>query len=191
METRHSLYEIETALAKLPEFDYRRNIVAFNVTGISRLLPIFHECDMLVCSKAGYLTEIEIKRSKKDFVADMAKKKHSKDSHGGIISKFYYCLPASVDMHWAFDLLNEHGIEYSGLYFYDEDLRIHGIGARIRNDIDAWYCDRKIGNPCKLYLEQQLELARLGAMRAVGLKEKILKLSAKVAELSDDAPEKL
>ena len=150
----------------------------------------FHFCenphDVLVYYPAGdgsrfaIVEADEVSDERKSDSKRVAKKKHSKDSHGGIISKFYYCLPASVDMHWAFDLLDEHGIEYSGLYFYDEDLRIHGIGARIRNDIDTWYCDRKIVE-CKLYLEQQLELARLGAMRAVGLKEKILELSAKEA----------
>ena len=76
MDTNRTLYEIEVALAKLPEFDYRKNIVVFNVQGISRLMPIYHECDMLVCSKSGYLTEIEIKRSWSDFLADF-KKKHN------------------------------------------------------------------------------------------------------------------
>lgn len=73
-DTHRTLYEIEVALAKFPTFDFRKNIIAFNVNGWSERLPIQHECDMLVCSKSGYLTEIEIKRSWTDFLADFKKK---------------------------------------------------------------------------------------------------------------------
>ena len=63
IQTSLSLYEIELALCKSKYFSYLRNIIAFNVNGISSKLGIWHECDMLVLSKNGYLTEIEIKRS--------------------------------------------------------------------------------------------------------------------------------
>ena len=65
-DTKLSLYEIECALAESRKFDYIRNLVVFNVKGQSEILPLHHECDMLVCSKAGYLTEVEIKRSWSD-----------------------------------------------------------------------------------------------------------------------------
>lgn len=73
MNTERTLYEIEVALAKSEQFNYVKNIVAFNVNGIGSNLLICHECDMLVLSKSGYLTEIEIKRSWSDFIADLAK----------------------------------------------------------------------------------------------------------------------
>ena len=76
MNTKRTLYEIEIALSKHDSFNFIRNIIAFNVNGLSASLNIFHECDMLVLSKAGYLTEIEIKRSWSDFLADF-KKTHS------------------------------------------------------------------------------------------------------------------
>lgn len=63
MDTSKTLYEIEVALAKSSYFNFVKNIIAFNVNGISSKLAIWHECDMLVLSKSGYLTEIEIKRS--------------------------------------------------------------------------------------------------------------------------------
>lgn len=53
-DTKRTLYEIEVALAKYRDFDFRKNIIAFNVNGWSATLPINHECDMLVCSKSGY-----------------------------------------------------------------------------------------------------------------------------------------
>lgn len=40
METKRTLYEIEVALAKLSKFDFRKNIVAYNINGISETLPI-------------------------------------------------------------------------------------------------------------------------------------------------------
>ena len=63
MNTERTLYEIEVALSKSDAFNFVRNIIAFNVNGMSDSLSIWHECDMLVLSKSGYLTEIEIKRS--------------------------------------------------------------------------------------------------------------------------------
>ena len=72
LDTSRSLYEIEIALAK--KFEYLKNIIVFNVIGESEDLPIGHECDCLVLSKSGYLTEIEIKRSWQDFLNDFKKK---------------------------------------------------------------------------------------------------------------------
>ena len=73
-DTECTLHEIEVALAKTDTFNFVRNIVAFNVNGLSELFPLHHEADMLVMSRTGYLTEIEIKRSWSDFLADFKKK---------------------------------------------------------------------------------------------------------------------
>lgn len=51
MNTKRTLYEIEIALSKHDSFNFIRNIIAFNVNGLSASLNIFHECDMLVLSK--------------------------------------------------------------------------------------------------------------------------------------------
>lgn len=173
MKTNRSLYEIEIALAKHPDFSFKRNIVVFNVNGISGRLPIFHECDMLVCSKSGYLTEIEIKRSWTDFVADF-NKKHKHESEG-MIKYFYYCLPESFDLEKTYQIIEKNGIQYSGIYFYDKSLHFQFHGYRLDLGNRLIYVNRALEKFSKLYLEQQLELARLGAMRVVGLKEKLVK----------------
>lgn len=171
-DTNRTLYEIEVALSKHPKFDFRKNIVAFNINGLSERLPIFHECDMLVCSKSGYLTEIEIKRSWSDFLADF-KKKHSHESEG-LIKYFYYCVPDTIYdrvKNYLFDNI----VKCAGIITYTEDLLIQIKPIKIPLWIDI--TKDSIGIPNnnykRLFLEQQLELARLGAMRVIGLKEKI------------------
>lgn len=172
MDTNRNLYEIEVALSKTDYFNYIRNIVAFNVNGWGEKLSIWHECDMLVLSKHGYLTEIEIKRSWKDFVADF-KKSHSHDGNG-IIKYFYYCVPQCL-LERVYNKLEELKIAYSGIITYSEDLRIRIHGHRYA-ELDGSYsyhipCQRQFR---KLSLEEQLQVARFGAMRAIKLKEKLI-----------------
>lgn len=183
MDTNRTLYEIEVALAKLPEFDYRKNIVVFNVQGISRLMPIYHECDMLVCSKSGYLTEVEIKRSWGDFLADF-KKKHNHHNYP-IIKYFYYCVPESIfekvqdRLEKEYDDHKEHGFNYTGIYTYDEELNFKKYGHRFKYKFDDKLRElypQMIGAE-KLFLEQMCELGRLSSMRVIGLKEKIINLT--------------
>ena len=68
MNTSRKLYEIELIIAKSKKFDYTKKLVVFNVNGISDVLQIWHEYDVLVCTNTNYLTEIEIKRSYADFL---------------------------------------------------------------------------------------------------------------------------
>ena len=49
-----------------PDFSFRQNLMVFRVTGGSNVVN--HECDCLIMTKSGYLTEIEIKRSYADFL---------------------------------------------------------------------------------------------------------------------------
>lgn len=163
MNTKRTLYEIEVALSKTDNFNYLKNIVAFNVNGIGQSLLINHECDMLILSKAGYLTEIEIKRSWKDFKADF-KKKHSHESNG-LIKKFYYCIPLSI-LDKVKDYLNDKDLTFTDIITYDEDLNIEFHKIECKNYIPNF-------NYRKLFLEEQLQVARFGAMRAIKLKEKI------------------
>lgn len=172
MKTEKTLYEIEIALAKSDHFNYVKNIIAFNVNGIGESLYIGHECDMLVLSKSGYLTEIEIKRSWEDFIADF-KKKHSHEGNG-IIKYFYYCIPECM-LERAYDKLEELKIEYTGVITYDEDLEITLHGHRWISPDGSYSYHFTIQNPYrKLFLEEQLQVARFGAMRAILLKEKII-----------------
>lgn len=166
MDTERSLYEIEVALAKSDEFNFVRNIVAFNVNGWGNNPYIGHECDMLILSKSGYLTEIEIKRSLSDFLADF-KKKHYHESE--IIKYFYYCVPESI-YDKVCDELSKRCVSYSGIITFDEDLNIRNLGYDKNGHVREIYPNRK------LFLEEQLQVARFGAMRSVLLKEKIIKL---------------
>lgn len=173
MSTERTLYEIEVALSKCDTFNYVRNIVAFNVNGMSSNLSIWHECDMLVLSKSGYLTEIEIKRSWSDFIADF-KKDHSHEGRG-IIKYFYYCIPECL-LEKVYEKLEKLQISYTGLVTYNEDLKIALHGRRYKgcysNEIS--YAFTEIHPNRKLFLEEQLQVARFGAMRAVKLKEKFI-----------------
>lgn len=184
MDTERSLYEIEIALAKSDKFNYIKNIVAFNVNGFGETLPIHHECDMLVLSNSGYLTEIEIKRSWQDFLADF-KKRHHHESEKRIIKYFYYCVPKKLlDKVW--DKLTELNISYSGVITYDENLYIEVWGNKYIIDKNKEYKERGWGTMMKspilayqarkLYVEERLQVARFGAMRAIMLREKVLKL---------------
>lgn len=166
MNTERSLYEIEVALAKSDSFNFIRNIVAFNVNGWGSKLYIGHECDMLVLSKSGYLTEIEIKRSFSDFIADFKKKHHHESA--GIIKYFYYCVPEKIYDKVCSEL-SKRDVLYSGIITFNEDLiiRYHGYDKNVHI--------REMRPYRKLSPEEQLQVARFGAMRSVILKEKLIK----------------
>lgn len=179
--TQRTIEEIEVALAEHKDFHFVRNLVAFNVLGESRFLPLYHECDMLVCSKSGYLTEIEIKRSWSDFLADF-KKRHEHACKYGIITKqFFYCLPSGC-LEKAYDVLDQHDIFYSGIITYDEDLtlEIHGRRTRFIRDgqqQEHYSIFQRSADP--LFFEQRLELARLCSMRVITYKKKTFKTQKK------------
>lgn len=164
-ETSRHLYEIEIALAKHDKFNFIRNVIAFNVNGWGSIC-LWHECDMLVLSKSGYLTEIEIKRSFADFKNDF-KKKHN-HANCDLIKYFFYCVPESI-LDKAIDYFNQNGrYAVDGFITYDENLclNFHSV-----DNLMKW--QRKFR---KLTIEEQFQVARFGAMRSIGLKEKIINL---------------
>lgn len=137
---------------------------------------------MLVLSKSGYLTEIEIKRSWTDFLADFKKKHHHESD---IIKFFYYCIPKSI-LDKVYDYLYENDIEYTGIITYDEDLFLEVYQKKVkpfREGDNVSYYSPAMQNYRKLFLEEQLELARYGAMRSILLKEKIIDLQKQIKEM--------
>ncbi len=92
LDTALSIQDIEWALVEWAG-GVRTNIAVPNVTtGLFWNYPF--EADLLVMSKAGYVTEFEIKRSYADFVADF---KNNPIAHNAPqIYKFYYAVPASI-----------------------------------------------------------------------------------------------
>lgn len=195
-DTNRSLIDIELALADY--FNWKRNIIAFNVLGVSGRLPIDHECDMLVITSSGYLTEVEIKRSYADFCAEFKKRHHHTSTVP--MKDFLYCVPAGI-LEKVIKKLEEQKVIPSGILTYDEDLEFRQYGIRYNEDtpenrqraeelrkegrsillLFKGYGDAvRIVDPNisghPLFLEQQLEIARLGAMRQVALRRKISEL---------------
>lgn len=100
----------EIAVANL--FDYRVYTIVPNV---SYGLGLNHECDMLLLSSSGYFTEVEIKVSKADLLADF-KKSHGHRSK--IISRLYYAIPTYL-MDCLPLIPKEHGV----IEVYEEELK--------------------------------------------------------------------
>ena len=103
-----------------------------------------YEADLLIMNKTGYVTEIEIKRSWSDFLADFKKDEHAHKAE--IIYQFWYCVPDEIYSKCK-EKLKE-------VYPENGTLDFHGKAAS--------YCR---GKHRKLYLEEQLKLARLGTLR--------------------------
>lgn len=82
-----NIKDIELAIAKY--FNYRQNIIVPNISWGLHL----HECDLLVLSKSGYATEVEIKISKSDLIKDKFKKhKHLSDK----IRRLFFAMPIDL-----------------------------------------------------------------------------------------------
>ena len=148
-------------LALVSYLNYRQNLIVPNVYwGMD-----IHECDLLVVSKAGYLTEVEIKITRADLRAD-AKKGHGHRSR--IIKRLFFALPECLE---------------SSIEFVPERAGIILVRPMKKDDIDAgWspYC-REI-RPAqrnkaagKISDHDRYKIARLGTLRIWGLKRKLLK----------------
>lgn len=178
-DTKVSLYEIELMIAKSRDFDFTKKLVVFNVYGTGGVLPLWHECDVLVCTKLGYLTEIEIKRSYADFLNDF-KKDHMHASQ--YIKNFYYCVPDKIK-----DKVIEH------LQTLDDKDWRKGAGIIVYYEDNDWI-DIKLlpyeNKKCiKLTTEQMLYLARLGSMRVMTLKRKVLRMEKQLKDSIDTIKE--
>ena len=89
MDTKLSLAKIEHSVLRWFDTPMRNKFIKNLSYGL-----LNHECDVVIVSKSKYLTEIEIKRSFSDFLADFKKKHHHDDDCR--IKNFYYCLPESI-----------------------------------------------------------------------------------------------
>lgn len=156
MNTKLTIDEIELAIVNSTLFNKRTDIFVPNVSwGL-----LNHEADLVIMTKSGYLTEIEIKRSWEDFKADF-KKDHQHDDEK--VYKFYYCVPSSIKDK-VIELLRSK-------YEY--------IPAVLSYTDEGGVYDLRVGNPYtkgarKLFLEEQLTIARLGCMRVWNLKQKLV-----------------
>jgi hypothetical protein len=79
--------QMEVSLAGY--FNFRRNFIVPNISwGLG-----LHECDLLVVTKSGYATEVEIKISVSDMKADFAKRHHHYSSK---IKNLYFAVPKAL-----------------------------------------------------------------------------------------------
>ncbi len=80
--TKITTPEMECALAAF--FDSRANLIVPRVHwGMADL----HECDLLMVSKVGYVTEIEIKITRADLKKDAEKEKRQRFFRGVLLKK--------------------------------------------------------------------------------------------------------
>lgn len=157
-----STLEIEIALAK--HFGVQKNII---VPNISYGFDGMHECDLFIVSKSGYVSEIEIKISKADFLKDL-NKKHQHIDKQNRINKFYYVMPNDIYLKVK-DLIPIN----AGIIICTRELNYKKkeyISVHIEREA------KKIKDARKLTFEEQFKICRLGTMRIFNLKTKYLSL---------------
>ncbi len=153
MDTSLSINEIILALRNSGMWNKRSDIMIPNLSW--GLLP--YEADFVVVTKSGYLTEVEIKRSWSDFLADF-KKKHKHDAEQ--VYYFYYCVPEKITEQ-VVEYLRQKELPLAVLSYNDSGVvKSIGYGYSSLN-----------GKHRKLFIEEQLTIARLGQLRFWNLLE--------------------
>ncbi len=155
--------QMELSLTKF--FNPIRNLIIPNV----RHGFLKYEADLIVMTKSGYLSEVEIKISKSDFDNDF-KKKHSHGSKK--IKYFYYAFPK--DLMEKYNLIEEVP-NHAGVISVDRRrLRTLKINPFHKNHSGCEIEKKpKLLYNYKLSLEEQYKLARLGAIRVWSLKQRM------------------
>lgn len=178
MDTTLNIEQIEHLLVGRSDspFYIRRYLVVPNVSwGF-----LTHEADLVAVSQAGYMTEIEIKRSWSDFMADFKKKHYHRDRR---ISQMYYAVPSKIARKVFHHLYNGYFlpdnkkpvvVEYNGN-------NINKCGLIVYYD-DNPYLDILVSpvkiNQYKLGDNEIKALMRLGCMRVWSLKGKVARLQS-------------
>jgi hypothetical protein len=136
--------DIELAIANY--FGYRTNTIVPNVFWG---MGLNHEADILMLSKAGYVTEIEIKISKADILKDK-KKRHQHQSD--IVKAFFFAVPEQLTEYALANIPEEAGL-----------LIVKDTGTKLRVEKKR---DPKPRPRSRPFTEsQRFQLARLGLMR--------------------------
>ena len=144
-------------------FGVRQHIIVPNVSwGFNGI----HELDLAVLTKAGYLSEVEIKISKSDLKKDKYKKHGHKSKW---IKKLWFAVPEKLG-EFALTEIPER----SGLLVIGDNRRV----VQVKHPVVNKECR-------KLECKDQLAIARLGCMRITGLKETIRGNVRNIAELKD------
>lgn len=164
-------------IALMQYFNITKNLVVPNVTNMSGLVGF--ETDLLVLSKSGYATGVEIKVSKSDLKNDL-KKRHIKSLNDNIrpwnksakefyfepYKYFYYAVP-----EYLLEDAKKQIPEFSGLLIARRSITSYGqpyISITPKKQSDELF-------RTKWTKDEQYKLARLGAMRILKYKYKLLK----------------
>ena len=147
-------FEAELALSN---FFYKKGAEAV----VSKTNFLGYEADILVTTKSWYLTEVEIKISKSDFMADF-KKYHKHDSK--LTKHLYYAVPSSL-----VDMAKEKLEEVVGiLEVFQPPYLKRGFRVKVVRDAAI-----RINKP--LSEKQVINLYRLGCYKEWGFKQKQIK----------------
>ena len=154
-------------IALMYYFGITKNLIIPNVTDQSGLVRF--ESDILVLSKSGYATCVEIKVSKADLKNDL-KKTHIKNCNSSVgfkryfsnLKYFYYAVPKNLES----EALNQIP-SFAGLFVIDK--------YKGRSKVKV------VRKPEMLFQtkwtdKMTYQLARLGALRILKYKSKLLKL---------------
>lgn len=153
-EMPEKVYALDIELVLSRYFSYTKNLIVPNVSwGLN-----MHEVDLLIISKSGYATEVEIKISKSDLKADLDKRHKHYDER---IKYLYFALPSK---------LREAALEFVP----------ERAGIILLNNTDTTHSPLSveiIRKPVmqkarKLTEKEMYKAARLGALRIWGLKTK-------------------
>ena len=161
LATKLEVSDIQLALYNSNQWNKRQYLFVPNVSwGM-----FSYELDLAIMSKDGYVTEIEIKRSWEDFLADF-KKKHTHNDER--VYYFAYCVPESLADKVCEYINNkfEDENERPAVFYYNED------GIIFRSHTGSIF---RPGIHRKLFLEEKYQLARLGMFRFWELLEKTKK----------------
>ena len=166
---------IDVEVALMRHYNIREKLIVPNVSDWSFLVKF--EADLLVLTKSRYATAIEIKVTKSDLKADL-KKSHIKEIEGvyntltpnmkrwySPLKHFYYAVPENLMQ----DALNQIP-PFCGLFIVKSTMLKSGIN---------YHYVEQVKDPKTLYKnqwteEQRYQLARLGTMRILRLKEKLV-----------------
>lgn len=151
-ETNLTVKEIEDLLITM-NGGVRNNICVPNVSWGA---GIGYEADLVIISKSGYATEYEIKRSYSDFIADFKKDKCAHKAQW--VYKFAYVIPIVIKEK-VLDYFKANDIKLPAIICYTEDKRLYQCGG-----------DMKVEGGRKMFIEEQLKIARLGTLRYCNLR---------------------
>ncbi len=155
--SRNKITTLEMEISLSKHFNWLQNLIVPNVSwGM-----FVHECDLLILTPAGYLTEVEIKVSKADLKKD--KEKRHKHNSSKKIKYLYFAIPN------YFKDYEEHIPERAGIITVKPGHHsVYNGGCEVIRKAE-------IQNKYQVTEKDRYKLAWLGALRIWKLKEKLYK----------------